>query len=41
MHYRLMLQSGCLIGPKFTRYVDAFNYRAAHNLIGARVVERS
>lgn len=25
--------------PPFSRYQDAFNYRAAHNLVGARVVE--
>jgi hypothetical protein len=41
MHCRLMLHSGELIGPRFARYVDAFNYRAAHNLVGARVVERA
>ena len=38
-NYRLMLQSGKLIDPEFSRYVDAFNYRALHNLIGARVIE--
>ncbi len=40
MAYRIQLQSGALIGPPFGRYVDAFNYRAAHNLVGARVIER-
>lgn len=39
MRYRLKLQSGAIVGPLFGRYVDAFNYRAAHNLVGARVIE--
>lgn len=41
MHYRLIDQMGLLIGPKFTRWLDAFNYRAMHNLRGARIVERA
>lgn len=40
MHYRLMTQRGDLVGPQFARYVDAFNYRADNNLVGARIVER-
>lgn len=40
MIYRIQLQSGALIGPPFLRYVDAFNARAAGNLVGARIVER-
>jgi hypothetical protein len=40
-HYRLKQQSGELIGPPFARYVDAFNYRASHNLAGAMVEEHA
>lgn len=33
-------QRGAVVmAPPFSRYHDAFNYRAAHNLVGARVVE--
>jgi len=38
--YQLKTQSGKIIGPEFSRYADAFNYRATHNLIGARIVEK-
>lgn len=39
MIYRLKLRSGEIVGPPFARYVDAFNYRADRNLVGASVVE--
>ena len=41
MALRLQLPSGEIVGPPFRRYVDAFNYRAAHNLVGARIIEES
>lgn len=43
--YKLVNQSGkplCNANGElvtFSRYVDAFNHRAAHNLIGYRVIE--
>ena len=40
MRYRLKL-NGNPVGPPFARYVDAFNYRADHNLVGARIIEES
>lgn len=39
MRYKLVLQNGKQTGPEFARYVDAFNYRATHYLVGARIVE--
>jgi hypothetical protein len=39
MMYQLKNQSGKPVGPKFSRYQDAFNHRVAINGVGLRVVE--
>jgi hypothetical protein len=39
--YRIVTQQGPIPGPLFARYVDAFNFRANHNLVGARIIEES